>query len=154
MNDGRVILHWGLDATAARLERVLDGVTDEDAAARPSGLTPIAWQVGHLGLVDALAVRRSGAAIEIPEGYDEVFSAGTGGAERFPPLAELRAFARAAHQGLVTLAREAPLDRPIPDVRAYTTVGQALAFLLYHRGYHIGKMATLRALLGKVRVFG
>jgi uncharacterized damage-inducible protein DinB len=34
------------------------------------------------------------------------------------------------------------------------SVGEMLAFSAYHRGYHIGKMATLRALLGKPRLLG
>lgn len=37
---------------------------------------------------------------------------------------------------------------------AYPPLGEVLTFTPYHRGYHIGKMTTLRALLGKVRLFG
>lgn len=52
------------------------------------------------------------------------------------------------------LALEGDLTQRIEGVRSYRSVGEALLFLTYHRGYHIGKITTLRALLGKQRVFG
>ncbi|MFN3286306.1 MAG: hypothetical protein ACK45F_08505 [bacterium] len=40
------------------------------------------------------------------------------------------------------------------DAPHYRNVGEMLALSAYHRGYHIGKMTTVRALLGKRRLFG
>ncbi len=35
----------------------------------------------------------------------------------------------------------------------FKTVGDVVSFATFHRGYHIGKICTLRALLGKPRLF-
>jgi hypothetical protein len=40
------------------------------------------------------------------------------------------------------------------DGRNYRTAGEMLVFAIYHRGYHVGKATTLRALLKKPRLFG
>jgi hypothetical protein len=49
--------------------------------------------------------------------------------------------------------RTAQLDAPA-EGRSYSTVEEMLVFAVYHRGYHVGKITTLRALLKKPRLFG
>jgi len=154
MIDPRTLLAEMLDGTARRIQRVLTDITEADARARPYGLTPIVWQVGHIALVDARALLRSGVAVEVPAAFEPLFTTGSGGDADYPPLASVVPVLDGVNDRLRQLAREGDLNRTVEGTRSYTTVGEALLFLVYHRGYHIGKITTLRALLGKARVFG
>ena len=138
-----------LTFTAESVEQALADLSTEEAAARPHGLTPIVWQVGHMAYYDALLVQEVvGGALLVPETYKELFRQGSTGDGPLPPLYEVRAAFERAHQGLLRLA-EGDLDQPVDGGNEYNTVGSALAFMNIHRGYHIGKIFTLRALLGK-----
>jgi len=154
MSDPRILLSGMLDGTFARAQRVLTDVSEEDARVRPQGLSPVVWQAGHITLTDARSVVRSGVPLEIPASYPGLFDTGTGGDAGYPPLATIVAFLTDVNSEMRRLALEADLNKQVEGSRSYASVGEALAFLLYHRGYHVGKIATLRALLGKPRVFG
>ncbi|MDQ7849513.1 MAG: DinB family protein [Armatimonadota bacterium] len=154
MIDPRGLLAEMLDGTAHRIHRVLTDISEEDARARPQGLAPIVWQVGHIALVDARALVRSGVAVEVPPAFEPLFTAGSGGEADYPPLASVLPVLDRVNDRLRQLALEGDLARKVEGTHSYATAGEALLFLLYHRGYHIGKITTLRALLGKGRVFG
>ncbi len=154
MDDARTAVADLLDGTFTRVNRVLKDIGDEDARRRPQGLAPIVWQTGHITLTDARAAIRSAETVDIPDSYPRLFDTGTGGEADYPPLTEIMTHLHEINGQLRQLAQGADLSRRLEGSRSYATVGQALAFLLYHRGYHIGKMATLRALLNKPRVFG
>lgn len=149
----RELIIYGLETTYARATRCVEELSEDDARARPSGLTPIIWQLGHLVVSDSGYLGRAGGSSEIPEGYGPLFGTGTGGATNYPDLAEVRWYFEAIQRGLLDAARSTDLSKPV-EGRSYRTAGEVLTFTAYHRGYHIGKMTTLRALLGKPRLFG
>lgn len=151
--DAGEVLRFALNATFDRVLRCLEDISEEEARRVIGGLSPVVWQVGHLAHADGVLLHRVGLAPPVPEGYAALFSPGTGKGTDYPPLGEVRAVFEAAHRGLLHLLVSVPLDRPV-DASHYRNVGEMLAFSAYHRGYHIGKMTTLRALLGKPRLFG
>ena len=136
------------------MERALDDVTEEEATQRPQGLAPIVWQVGHLVISEAGLIKNiSGVDMALPENYSHLFASGTSGEGSFPPLAEVRdAFAR-SQQELLRIA-QGDLGRAVDGGRFYSNVAGALLFADRHRWYHIGKIMTLRSLLGKPRLLG
>ncbi|MDR7518073.1 MAG: DinB family protein [Armatimonadota bacterium] len=129
-------------------------MNDDEARRSPTGgLSPIVWQTGHITLTDFGMARRAGDLTSPPEGYTELFAPGTGGEAAYPPIASVSEAMERAHHVLEEVAKSADLDGPA-ESHNYATVGEMLIFAIYHRGYHIGKMTTLRALLGKKRLFG
>ena len=155
MPDGalRDLIVYGLDSSFTRVIRCVEDLTDAEAAARPHGLTPVIWQLGHLVVSDAGYLRHAGGEVELPAEFPDLFGMGTGGAAAFPPLGAVRPRFEEIQRRLLEAARRVDLDRPA-EGRSYRTAGQVLIFVGYHRGYHIGKMTTLRALLRKPRLFG
>lgn len=149
----RDLIVYGLETTFTRAKRCVEDVTDEEAGTRPHGLTPIIWQFGHIASADAGYLYRAGGRIEVPSTYRDLFGTGTGGDAPYPPLAELRRLFEDVQRELLQAARTADLSLPI-EGQSYHTVGEVLLFPMYHRGYHIGKMTTLRALVEKPRLFG
>jgi uncharacterized damage-inducible protein DinB len=147
----RAMITQQLDLYYARLERALEGISEEEARRIPAGpLAPIVWQVGHLAVVDALWVQRGGGTYQVPPHYTDLFKPGTGGDAAYPALGEVWSTFGNAHHALRAFVDEADLDRPLEHpAGAYTNVGGMLLYACYHRGYHAGKMGTLRALLGK-----
>ncbi len=148
-------LRYGLTATHERIGKVLDDLTDDDARRQPApGLAPIIWQAGHIALYDVLFARRVDEQSVAPAGFEEVFTAGTGGEPAsYPSLSSVRAAVDAAQRALVAIAAAHSASTPIDSPR-YQTVGELLTFAVYHRGYHVGKITTLRAMLKKARMFG
>ena len=140
-----------LDLYHARLQMALEGITDDEARrvlAEP--LAPVVWQIGHLVFVDALWVQRGGGSHTVPAGYGDLFKPGTGGGAAYPPLGEVWTAFSGVHQALRALVDEADLTRPLEHpAGAYSNVGGMFLYACYHRGYHAGKIGTLRALLGK-----
>jgi DinB superfamily len=149
----RELLLFGLDSTHSRVLKCLDDVTEDEARRLPSDLSPIVWQAGHVATTDFAFARRAGGQTPIPANYEALFQMGTGGHAAYPSMAEVRGSLDRAQQILMELAKTANLDAPV-EGRSYSTVGQMLVFAAYHRGYHVGKMTTLRALLKKPRLFG
>jgi len=145
----REIIKEQLNFTFQQLEGALSGVSEEEGAARPQGLAPIVWQVGHTAYYDAWLVELAiGGPLLVPAHYAELFQQGSTGDGPLPSLAEVRAAFRRAHEGLLQLA-DGDLNRPAVSGSEFSTVGGGLIFINVHRGYHIGKVFTLRALLGK-----
>lgn len=152
--DQRETLQYGLSATHTRIHRCLEEISEEDAGRSPiAGLASIVWQIGHLAWADFGFARRVDGRVEMPAGYDGLFKPGTGGEGPYPTLKDVTVALDRAHQSLEGIARTADLATPI-EARNYGSVGQMLVFACYHRGYHVGKMTTLRALLNKSRLFG
>ncbi|HEY8425786.1 MAG TPA: DinB family protein [Limnochordales bacterium] len=142
-----------LTVTYDRIVASLQDLSPQEAMQMPQGLAPIVWQVGHVALTDKLLLQRAGLPVEIPEGYENLFRRGTGGQEGLPQLDVVVGFLASAQQDMLALAREEQLSLPAPHpTGAYRTVAEGLLFSLYHRGYHHGKIMTLRALLGKPRL--
>lgn len=149
----RELIAYGLETTFVRAVRCVEDVTDEEARVRRHGLTPVIWQLGHIVTADAGYLRRVGGVVELPAVYREIFPTGTGGDASYPPLDEVRRYFEQVQRELLQAAQTADLSHPV-DGQSYRTAGEVLLFTTYHRGYHIGKMTTLRALSGKPRLFG
>jgi DinB family protein len=138
-----------LTLSHTRLREAIDGVSDADARRVMAGrLTPVVWQVGHLALVDGIYVRRAGGESPVPASYTELFKQGSGGEQDYPPLSEVWSVFDTTHRALIHRASGANYEAPI-DQPAYKTIGEMLLYASYHRGYHIGKIMSLRGLLGK-----
>ena len=151
--DIRELASYGLTATFTRINRCLEDVSEDEARRLPSGLTPLIWQAGHIALSDLCFAARADGKSKAPMGYDTLFGRGTGGEAAYPPLAEAKDVFNRAQQALETVAKTADPNTAL-DSPNFRNVGEMLLFAAYHRGYHVGKMTTLRALLHKPRLFG
>lgn len=140
--------------TADRLRESLEDFSPEDLLARPQGLAPVLWQLGHVAVSETGFLARAGRPVPMPEGYEALFAMGSSGDGPFPGLEEVLAFFGQVNGKMVELAGGDP-DHPAASPRGtYRTAGEGLIFMLYHRGYHHGKIMTLRSLLGKRRLLG
>ncbi len=152
--DMRQMMLGQLQATHARVLRCVEDVSDDEARRPLAGnLTPVIWQVGHLAFGDARMAARVDRPYTLLPSFEGFFKGGTGGQAAYPPLAEVTAAFTTAQRALEEVAKTVDFSQAV-DARAYATVGEMLIFAFYHRGYHTGKMTTLRALLGKPRLFG
>lgn len=147
-------LLFGLTSTLSRIHRSLADLTEEEARSIPlDGLAPIVWQAGHIAFIDAYFARKVDGHSRAPDGYPELFRAGTGGAANYPPLAEVKEVLDGGQRFLQAIVQTVDPATPLESER-YGNAGELIVFLCYHRGYHIGKINTLRALLKKPRLFG
>ncbi|HVH31711.1 MAG TPA: DinB family protein [bacterium] len=151
--DVREAIQYGLTATYARMLRAVEDVSDVEARQIRHDLSPLIWQLGHIALSDGGFLRLAGGMSPAPETFKGFFRTGSGGPADYPSLAEVRTIADAAQRDLMQVARLGELSQRV-ESRNYSTVGEMLIYAAYHRGYHVGKMTTLRALLGKPRMFG
>jgi hypothetical protein len=137
-----------------RVQKCLADISEEEARRSPlPRLAPVVWQVGHLAFYDSVFAERAGLSYSAPPGFEQFFKAGTGGPADYPSLGQVwEAFDR-GHSTLVEAARSADMTRPV-EGPMYANVGEMLIYASVHRGYHIGKMTTLRALLNKPILFG
>lgn len=162
--DDRALLQHQLALSHQILKLSLDSISDEEARMTPSGLTPIVWQAGHVALANFGFARGNlgfvvGADVApeglLPGNSAALFKTGTGGAAAYPPFGDVAGSLDASHDALVRAVAEADLSTPNEGPRGiWHTQGEAFAFAATHRSYHIGKINTLRALLGKPRIFG
>jgi hypothetical protein len=143
-----------LQVTHERVKRCLGDLSEEEARRSPlPRLSPVVWQVGHLAFVDALFAQKAGAAYTIPKDYERLFKMGTGGQAEYPPVAHVGKTFDETHAMLLKVADSTDLAAPV-ESHAYTNIAGMLIFACYHRGYHVGKMTSLRALLEKPILFG
>lgn len=150
VNDARGWLKvWAADFTEAEATRTV-----------PGGPNPVAWQLGHLALVeDEVCTLFSGRGPELPASLRSACASGgpSPGADAvFPSLAELWQLLEATHGrllGLVANAGPADFDRESsPPNRFFRTLGQAIYEVALHENYHVGQIAALRKALGKPRI--
>ncbi|WP_324668901.1 DinB family protein [Geochorda subterranea] len=143
-----------LQTSADGLSALIEDMNEEELRARPHGLAPVLWQIGHVAVIDARLARQAGQPLDVPEGWEALFAMGASGEGHLPAREAVVGLLREANDGLVRLSR-ADLARPIERSPGGTEpLGYELAFRLFHRGYHAGKIMTLRALLGKPRLLG
>ena len=135
------------------LLRTLGDLTNDEAQRSPvSGLSPVIWQVGHLAASDAYFAGLCGSGITLPDGFGALFGRGTGGVKAYPSLAEVTPLYERAHAALEAVVQSAELGREV-DSKNFKSVADTLSFACFHRGYHIGKICTLRGLLGRAPLF-
>ncbi len=155
--DVRAAIQFQLQRTHERVQQCLADLSADEARRSPLPLlSPVVWQVGHVTFYDALYGERAGvghAVPAIPHEYEHLFKAGTGGQAEYPPIDQVDKVFDRTNTALQTIARSADLAKPV-EGQMYKDVGGMLIFACVHRNYHIGKMATLRALLDKPVLFG
>ncbi len=145
----RDVIAGQLQSTYQRVLKSLENLTEDEVQRSPTGiLSPIIWQVGHLAWTESFYAGRADRPGSAPESYQQLFTSGTGGKGDYPVLTEVSAAFEKAQETLTALARSADLAHPL-EGRNYSNVGELLLFASAHREYHRGKIATLRALLGK-----
>ena len=156
--DSRALLQNQLSTSHQIVKQCVTDIADGETGRQPAGsLSPVIWQVGHLAVSNVNFITRAGATSgpELPERYIALFKTGTGGAAAYPPFAEVMKAFDDTHEALMRVVAEANLDTPAEGPRGiWKNVGEAFAFSNAHRWYHIGKINSLRALLGKPRLFG
>jgi hypothetical protein len=154
--DTRTLLQEQLAGSHQIIKYTLGEVSDQDARRMPAAtLSPIIWQVGHLALTNGSFAKRAGVTVPVPENYAALFKGGSGGEAAYPPLEEVVRVFDDTHRGLVSAVAGADLDAADDAPRGlWKNLGGMFAFANAHRWYHVGKIASLRALLGKPRLFG
>jgi DinB superfamily len=150
-------IRFQLQRTHERVQQCLADLSADEARRLPlPSLSPVIWQVGHLAFYDAQYAERAGvgeAMPAIPREYEQLFKMGTGGEAHYPPVDQVVQVFNHTNAALQSVAQSGNLAKPV-EGQLYTDVGGMLFFACIHRNYHIGKMATLRALLGKPVLFG
>jgi DinB family protein len=156
--DDRALIQQQLGASRGILQHSVRDISDDEARriATPT-LSPIIWQVGHLAVTNVGFMKRAGieSRPSLPQTYPGVFDTGTGGRADYPPLDDVMRTFDATHEALLRVVAEADLDASNEGpMGLWNNVSELLAFSVTHRWYHIGKINSLRALLGKPRLFG
>jgi len=159
--DKRTLIQHQLATSHQILKHCLGDISEAEAGEIPDALlSPVVWQVGHLAVSNKLFIERAGGAPApaLPERYAVLFKTGTGGSADYPPLPEVVHAFDETHEALARAVAEATLDAPLEvppgRPRVFTNVGEMFSFADAHRWYHIGKITSLRALLGKPRPLG
>ena len=135
------------------LLRTLEDLSADELQRSPvSNLSPVIWQVGHVAATDAYFARMCGAEVVLPEEFMGLFGRNTGGAKPYPGLVDVKPVYEKGQQALEALAQSAEMARTV-ESKNFKTVADALSFNCFHRGYHIGKICTLRALMGRQPLF-
>jgi hypothetical protein len=156
--DDRVLIQQQLGASRGILKHSVGDISDDEARriSIPT-LSPIIWQVGHLAVTNVGFIKRAGIEPipSLPATYRGLFEGGTGGAADYPPLEAIMRVFDDTHEALLGAVGAADLDAANEGPRGvWNSVGELFAFSVNHRWYHIGKINSLRALLGKPRLFG
>jgi DinB superfamily len=150
-------IQFQLQRSHERVQQCIADLSLEEARRSPiPRLSPVVWQVGHLAFYDAQYAERAGvsdAVPVIPKDYEQLFKAGTGGQAAYPPIDQVWKVFDRTHAVLQRIAASGDLAKPV-EGQLYKDVGGMLMFASSHRTYHIGKLATLRALLDKPVLFG
>ena len=153
----RTLLQDQLGATHQILVRSVGDVSYAESRQMPiATLSPVIWHPGHLVVIDGYIARKAGRrAAAAPAEYALLFKTGTGGQADYPPLDEIASAFDDTHEALGRALAESKLDAPNEGPGGlWKDVGGMFVFANNHRWYHIGKITSLRALLGKRRLFG
>ncbi|HEV2284160.1 MAG TPA: DinB family protein [bacterium] len=155
--DDRTLILQQLALSHRLLKHTLNDITDEDAQRIPSAaVSPIIWHVGHVALVNfSFAGGRDAVRAKLPETYPGLFATGTGGKADYPVFGTVVKALDDSGAALAATVADADLSTPAEGpFDAWHNHAEMFAFSNNHRWYHIGKITTLRALLGKPRLFG
>ncbi len=136
--------------------REVDGMPEKDLLAIPEGRNDnVLWNLGHLLCsLSRLTYVFSGHPLPIPEDYLSQFGKGTNARQwtETPNCAEVLTAFRAM-PGRIESDFEAghfTTYKPIELVKGYpiASVEEAVAFHCFHEGLHLGRIMTLKELLG------
>jgi len=156
--DNRDLIQHQLAVSHQTVKHCLNDIAEGEAGRLPEAiLSPVIWQVGHLAFANTNFIQRAGATsgTALPERYAALFKTGTGGAADYPSLGEVVKAFDDTHAALMRAVAEADLEGAAEGPRGmWKNFGEMFSFADAHRWYHIGKITSLRALLGKPRLFG
>ncbi|HEU5474639.1 MAG TPA: DinB family protein [Actinophytocola sp.] len=151
-------LDVGFDLVLALTE----GFDEATAFLAPDGHKPLVWFLGHLACAkDYFSTLHQGTPKAVTDRFSDNFADGADtDFEQVPPLAEMIAIFRAAHERIrefaAGLAAEdfARRTAMLPDenmgeyAEQFRTLGKALALTQMHDSFHAGQMVFLRRALG------
>lgn len=155
--DDRALIRKQLAVGHRLLTLTLHDISDGEAKRSPSPpLSPIVWHAGHVAFSNfSFALGRQAAPARVPEGYPALFAMGTGGDADYPAFSAVVEVLDDSHAALLAAVAGADLDAANEGpFGAWSNLAEMFAFASNHCSYHVGKIATLRALLGKPRLIG
>jgi uncharacterized damage-inducible protein DinB len=137
--------------------KALEGLTSEQAAARPGGANPILWIAAHVVSIRASFATGLGANAAVPWAQQFPRGGKLEDVTEWPALAEVRARwdeVHAAFMGAIEpLTSEAlAAETKVPGLDK-TLLG-AIALAALHDSYHVGQIAAARRLHGLDRIVG
>ena len=146
-----------LKTTHRLVHRALDGLSPEQALARPNGANPIVWIAGHMVVVRAGFANGLGAGVDVPWASHFPRGGEVKNEAEWPTLSEVRAKWDEVHAAFMTRlegidAAALAAETPMPGLDK-TLLG-ALALAALHDSYHVGQLAAARRLHGHDRVVG
>jgi hypothetical protein len=137
-------------ASYQRVRKSTEGLSEAELKARPQGLTSVLWQVGHLAASDSALLGRAGVNLKLPEWLRPLYAKDSTGEGLTQSMAEIWGVFDPIQAALLELC-SSDLDKPIDHpAKIYSNVGEGLLYMQIHRGYHHGKILTLKKLLGKL----
>jgi uncharacterized damage-inducible protein DinB len=152
MSGKSIAFQFGFAPRAVALN--IEGVSEEDARKRPTGGgNSINWVVGHIISSRQGVLTLLGAEPTWPRETTDAYARGTSGdipaAAELPLsrlLEDLSATTPIIVERLEALSGE---ELAAPSSNPEQTLGQRLAFLVFHESYHVGQLGLLRRLIGK-----
>lgn len=151
------------------VERLMADVPDDQLARQVTGAdgqpcgNPPGWIVGHLALVNGMALEMLGAESPIPDGWAQEFGPGSAPTPvhgDYPPKEELLGSLRKTTDALAAAAAATDLatltdTNPIEPLRAsLPTTGDLLAHILStHVAMHAGHLSSWRRQVGHAPLF-
>ncbi len=124
---------------------------EESLQAPPGGANCVNWVFGHIVATRQVVLRLTGAGPWWDEERARTYSAGEDGSwspDRALPLQVLLADYERSQQ-LLAGAFPGLSGEALTAPGFFGTVGDTLAFLQFHEGYHAGQLGILRRVLGK-----
>lgn len=162
MNEQLITLY---DFTLGVVERLMQDVGEDQLAHQPSGgVNPPGWIVGHLALVNEMALGMLGDDEKrLPEAWNAEFGPGSSPepiAGAYPPKEELLTALRESHARVREAVKGVDLGaltdpNPIEPLRGgLPTVGDLLAHILStHPAMHAGHLSNWRRQMGHPPLF-
>jgi uncharacterized damage-inducible protein DinB len=136
------------------LENKLEGVTEDDAfVTAEGGGNSINWILGHIVAYrnNALELVGTDQVLTTSEAAPYMAGSETITRQRARSFVQLKVDLSAAHDRLLETLQLMSDENLNVQTGAFT-LGQRLANLAYHEGYHVGQIALLRRIMGKPSV--
>jgi uncharacterized damage-inducible protein DinB len=135
-------------ASHSVLRRNLDGIPHEESLKAPrDGGNSLNWVLGHLVSTRNLVLDLLGQSSVITPEQAVVYRGEGGDPSRFLPLDDLKLALERSQEAIVSGLKQQTAEGL--NTPAYgSTVGEMLAVLSFHEGYHGGQIGLLRRSLG------
>jgi len=132
----------------------LEGFTHQESLAQPPSGNCANWLLGHILLhrermLAALGAPPAGSDEAVAERYDRGSPPVTGDGAGVARFESLRGALDESARCITDAVRRADGATLAADYQNGRTVGQFVALLMYHEGYHVGQIGAVRRQLGK-----